>query len=423
MNNASRTIRASAALGLALGAFVFSAEAQAQDCSVKIGAVLPTSVDWGRPIAETAQWVVEQVNEAGGVNDCKAEMILRDSQVDPKVGVDAAKALVDLEGVNVLLGAVSSGVSMPILTSVTVPAGVMQMSCCSSSTAFTDLAQGGKANGLWFRTFATTGVQAAVGAKVAQDQGWKKIAILYKNDDWGQDIAKIIADDFKASGIEVTASVAINDAQPSYRAETAQALASQPDALYLALYPTEGTAAVREWLSLGGTQNMILANSLKSDEFRENVGMQYLANAFGTDTASPRSDSATAFVDSYTAKFGGAPNGPGLANSYDAAMIALMAMEAAGAGASGADIAAAVSRVTDPDGTPVTADAAGFSAAKAAFTGGGNVMYQGATGNVRFDKNGDVSAPAVIWKFTADGTEETEYLSLDQVESFIASLK
>lgn len=423
MSNSKQTIQASAALGLALGAFVFTAEAQAQDCSVKIGAVLPTSVDWGRPIAETAQWVVEQVNEAGGVNDCKAEMILRDSQVDPKVGVDAAKALVDLEGVNVLLGAVSSGVSMPILTSVTVPAGVMQMSCCSSSTAFTDLAQGGKAKGLWFRTFATTGVQAAVGAKVAQDQGWKKIAILYKNDDWGQDIAKIIAADFKASGIEVTASVAINDAQPSYRAETAQALASQPDALYLALYPTEGTAAVREWLSLGGTQNMILANSLKSDEFRENVGMQYLSNAFGTDTASPRSDSATAFVDTYTAKFGGAPNGPGLANSYDAAMIALMAMEAAGTNASGADIAAAVSRVTDPNGTPVSADAAGFSAAKAAFAGGGNVMYQGATGNVRFDKNGDVSAPAVIWKFTADGTEETEYLSLEQVDSFIASLK
>ncbi|MEP1930579.1 MAG: ABC transporter substrate-binding protein [Roseibium sp.] len=424
MEISRHTIQASAILGLAIaGVITIPTSAQAQDCSVKIGAVLPTSVDWGRPIAETAQWVVEQVNDAGGVNGCKADMILRDSQVDPKVGVDAAKALVDLDGVKVLLGAVSSGVSMPILTSVTAPAGVMQMSCCSSSTAFTAVAQEGKAKGLWFRTFATTGVQAAVGAKVAKDQGYKKVAILYKNDDWGQDLAKLIASDFKALGIEVTASVAINDAQPSYRAETAQALAGQPDALYLGLYPNEGTSAVREWLSLGGTQNMILANSLKSDEFRQNVGMQYLANAYGTDTASPRSDSATAFVDSYTAKFDGPPNGPGLANSYDAAMIALMAMEAAGADASGTDIAAAVSRVTDPDGKPVSADAAGFTAAKAIFADGGNVMYQGATGNVRFDKNGDVSAPAVIWKFTEEGTEETEYLSLQEVDAFIASLK
>ncbi len=329
---------------VAAGMTTLSTGVQAQDCTTKIGAALPTSVDWGRPIAEVAQFAVDQVNEAGGAGGCTIEMVLRDTQVDPKVGVDAAKALVDLEGVKVLLGAVSSGVSMPILTSVTVPAGVMQMSCCSSSTAFTKLSEEGKTNGLWFRTFATTGVQSAMGAKVAADKGWKSVAILYKNDDWGQDMSRLIAADFAAAGVEVTANVAINDAQPSYRAEVTEALTSQPDALYLALYPTEGKSAVREWISLGGTQNMILANSLKSDEFRDSVGLQYLGNALGTDTASPRVESADAFKAAYEAKFGSQPNGPGLANSYDAAMIALLAMEAAGKDASGADIAAAVAQ-------------------------------------------------------------------------------
>jgi ABC-type branched-subunit amino acid transport system substrate-binding protein len=408
---------------VAAGMTTLSTGVQAQDCTTKIGAALPTSVDWGRPIAEVAQFAVDQVNEAGGAGGCTIEMVLRDTQVDPKVGVDAAKALVDLEGVKVLLGAVSSGVSMPILTSVTVPAGVMQMSCCSSSTAFTKLSEEGKTNGLWFRTFATTGVQSAMGAKVAADKGWKSVAILYKNDDWGQDMSRLIAADFAAAGVEVTANVAINDAQPSYRAEVTEALTSQPDALYLALYPTEGKSAVREWISLGGTQNMILANSLKSDEFRDSVGLQYLGNALGTDTASPRVESADAFKAAYEAKFGSQPNGPGLANSYDAAMIALLAMEAAGKDASGADIAAAVAKVTDPNGTAITADTAGFKAAKTTLVEGGTVMYQGATGNVRFDANGDVSAPAVVWKFTDSGTEEVEYLSLTEVDAFIASLK
>ena len=248
----SMTKKLGAGFGLALSVTMMSGAAYAQDCTTKIGAVLPTSVDWGRPIAETAQFAVDQVNAAGGAAGCQIEMVLRDTQVDPKVGVDAAKALVDLEGVNVLLGAVSSGVSMPILTSVTVPGGVMQMSCCSSSTAFTTLAEEGKTNGLWFRTFATTGVQSAVGAKVAQDKGYKTIAVLYKNDDWGQDMARQIAADFAAVGVEVTTSVAINDGQPSYRAEVTEALSTQPEALYLALYPAEGTAAVREWISLGG---------------------------------------------------------------------------------------------------------------------------------------------------------------------------
>lgn len=408
---------------LSLGLAGAHTAALAQDCTTKIGAALPTSVDWGKPIAAVAQFAVDQVNAAGGAAGCNIEMVLRDTQVDPKVGVDAAKALVELEGVNVLLGAVSSGVSMPILSSVTVPADVMQMSCCSSSTAFTKLAEEGKSKGLWFRTFATTAVQSAMGAKIAQDKGYSKVAILYKNDDWGQDMDRLIATDFEAAGVAVTARVAINDAQPSYRAEVTEALGSQPDALYLALYPNEGTLAVREWLSLGGTQNMILANSLKSDEFRENVGLQYLGNASGTDTASPRVASAEAFRNAYETEFGTQPNGPGLANSYDAAMIALLAMEAAGPDATGSQIAAAVAKVTDASGTPISADSAGFTAAKEVFAAGGSVMYQGATGNVMFDANGDVSAPAVVWGFVEGGIQELEYLSLTEVDAFMASLK
>lgn len=414
---------AALAIGLATGITSYGSAALAQDCTTKIGAVLPTSVDWGKPIAATAQYVVDLVNESGGVAGCKIEMVLRDTQVDPKVGVDAAKALVDLDGVPLLLGAVSSGVSMPILTSVTAPNGVMQMSCCSSSTAFTKVAQEGKTKGLWFRTFATSGVQAAVGAMVARDEGHKSAAILYKNDDWGQDIGKLIAADFESLGIKVTASVALNDGQASYRAEVTEALKGKPDALYLALYPKEGTAAVREWLSLGGTQNMIVANSLKSDEFRDNVGLKYLGKTIGTDTASPRSTSASAFVDQYKSHFGKAPSGPGLANSYDATMIALLAMEAAGKGADGAKIASMVPRVTDASGTPITADAAGFKKAREVLAGGGSVFYQGATGNVRFDGNGDVSAPAVTWGFSDSGTKELSFISLTDVDAFIASLK
>ncbi|MFN3937171.1 MAG: ABC transporter substrate-binding protein [Gemmobacter sp.] len=414
-----RTTTAAMALALGLG---FAATAQAQDCTTKIGAVLPISVDWGRPIAETAQWVVDQVNEVGGAAGCRIEMVLRDDQTDPKVGVDAAKALVELDGVQLLLGSVASGVSMPILTSVTVPAGVMQMSCCSSSTAFTRVAEEGRTNGLWFRTFATTGVQAAVAAKAARDKGWKSVAILYKNDDWGQDIGRIAAGFFQAAGIEVKAQVAINDGQPSFRAEVTEALASQPEALYLALYPNEGTAVVREWIGLGGTQNMIVANSLKSDDFRTNVGLQYLGSTLGTDTASPRTDSAAAFVERFRQRFGRDPSGPGLANSYDATMIALLAMEAAGPGATGAQIAAQVPRVTDPAGTPISADGFGFTMARDILGSGGTVMYQGATGNVQFDDNGDVSAPAVIWSFAEGGITEVEYLSLEEVADFIAAL-
>ena len=395
--------------------------AHAADCTTKIGAVLPTSVDWGRPIAETAQFAVDLFNEAGGVKGCDIEMVLRDTQTDPKIGVDAAKALVDLDKVPVLIGAVSSGVSMPILTSVTVPSGVMQMSCCSSSTAFTDLAAEGKTNGLWFRTFATTRNQAAVAAKLIQERGYKSVGIFYKNDDWGQDIGKLVAADLETLGIEVTTSAAINDGQPSYRAEVTEVLKTQPEAVYMAIYPTEGISVVREWISLGGTQKMVLANALKSDEFRDGVGMQYLKDAVGHDSAPPRTDSADTFTEMYTEKFDSEPNGPGLQNSFDAVMISLLAMEIAPE-LTGESIAAQVGKVTDPSGTPVTPTVEGLTEALKLLSAGETVSYQGATGAVVFDENGDVSAPALAWTFTDSGVEEMDYFPLADVDAFIATL-
>lgn len=417
-----RRIAGFAALA-AMAIMAQAGSAAAQDCSVKVGVALPTSVDWGKPIAETALWVAEMVNEAGGVAGCKVEPILRDTQTDPKVGVDAAKALVDLDKVQLLIGAVSSGVTIPILTSVSVPAGVMQISCCSSSTRLTDIAAEGGTKGLWFRTFATSNVQAAVAAMLAKDAGIKKITVLYKNDDWGQDIGKLAAAAFTAAGIEVAGQIAITDGQPSYRAEVTEALGSQPEALYLALYPKEGISVVREWISLGGTTKMIGTNSLKSDEFRDAVGMQYLADFVGTDSSTPRTDSATAFVDSYTAKFGAAPSGPGLPNSFDATAISLLAYHAAGKDATGAEIAAKMPMITDPAGEKVGGDVEGFKKAMALLSEGKSVSFQGGTGAVSFDANGDVSAPAVAWNFGTGAITETRYITLEEVNAFMATLK
>ncbi|TDA74334.1 hypothetical protein, partial [Halomonas marinisediminis] len=76
---------------------------------------------------------------------------------------------------------------------------------------FTQLAAEGKTEGLWFRTFATSGVQAAMGAKVAADQGYKSVAIFYKNDDWEPDRGELVAAEREALGIGVRGAVARND--------------------------------------------------------------------------------------------------------------------------------------------------------------------------------------------------------------------
>ena len=63
------------------------------------------------------------------------------------------------------------------------------------------------------------------------------------------------------------------------------------------------------------------------------------------------------------------------------------------------------------------------AAAKEVLDGGGTVSYQGATGNVLFDANGDVSAPAVTWVFSEGGIDEKQYISLTEVNDFMASMQ
>jgi len=416
-----RLMGLASAAALALG--MQAGTAAAQDCTVDVGMIYPTSIDWGLPIAQTALWVAEMINEAGGVDGCAVNIILRDDQNDARVGVDAARALVDLDRVQLLIGTVASGVTIPILTSVTAPAGVMQMTCCSSTTRLTDIAASGESRGLFFRTFATSNVQAVVAAMNARDRGISRITILYKNDDWGQDIARLAAAAFQGLGIEILAQIAITDAQPSYRAEVTEALRTQPEALYMALYPTEGTAVVREWLGLGGTQTMIGSNSLKSEDFRSAVGQQFLGDFVGVDSSAPRVDSAAGFVQAFTAHFGRAPSGPGLPNSFDATAISLLAYHAAGRDATGADIAAQVRRVTDPEGEQIPATVEGFARAMEVLSAGGTVSYQGGTGAVGFDQYGDVSAPAVTWVFGDGGAvTETQYITLEEVGAIMAEI-
>ena len=117
------------------------AQAQpAPSCPVKIGGILPLTGSMGpvaKHIAESAQLAINHVNQGGGVKDCQVQFILRDDQGQSTVGVDAAKYLIEVEGVKSLTGTVSSGVSLPILTAAAVPSKMPMISCCSTAATFT----------------------------------------------------------------------------------------------------------------------------------------------------------------------------------------------------------------------------------------------------------------------------------------------
>ncbi len=401
---------ASAAIGagLLMGS---AAVANAQSCEVVVGSVLSITgsmASIGSAIGDAGKLAVDQFNEAGGVNGCTVKYVLRDDQGSPNVGVDAAKTLVEIERVPVLLGAIQSGVSLPILTSVTVPANVTQISCCSSAPSFTALAREGGTKGFWFRTLPTDRPQAAVLAKIAADRGYKKLAIIHVNSDYGVSLAGSFRKDAETLGMTVTNMVAYNQEQASYRAEVNAALQGEPEALVLIAFPADGATVTREWISFGGPQKFVFSNALRADEFVEAVGADYLTEAYGIDNAQVEGESVTTFNSDWQEKFGSEPNGPGLHTMYDAAAVALLAMEQAGE-ATGTAIRDNVRKVTSDDGEQIFPGVEGFKKAKQLISEGKAIRYVGATGPLEFDENGDVVGPYLIW-----GVKDGKLVTLDK---------
>ena len=413
--------------GLTLAAIVAAglgaSNARAQDvsCPVKLGGILPLTGSMGpvgKRIADSAQLAVEHINEGGGVKGCDVEFILRDDQGQPTVGVDAAKYLVEIEGVPAITGTVSSGVSLPILTAVTAPSEVVQISCCSTAATFTTLAQEGKTGGFYFRTLPTVKTQAYASAKAAAERGYKRVAVVYINTDFGTGMLGYFTTAFEKLGGEVVASAAYNENQPSYRAEINVAMAANPDAVFFVAFPQDGATMTREWISLGGTQNLILNNSLRSAEYVAAVGSQYLQNAYGMDNAPAEGETVKAFRDSFQEKYGEAADGPGIATQYDAVIVLGLAMNMA-AELTGPAIRDAVRKAQDPAGEIIGTGPEEFSKALGLIKDGKPIQYVGATGPVVFDENGDVNGAALIWNVKGDELVVEKTFSVEDMNALM----
>ena len=385
-------------------------------CPVKIGAVLPLTGPLAPVVAAmftSAQISLDQINAAGGVLGCQAVLVVRDSQAQPSVAVDAAHQLIDLEGVRVIVGGVISSDALAMLNSATLPAKVPLISPTASSPTFSEI--GGR-TGLFFRTNASDALQGVAAAAEAAASKNGRVAVLAVNNDWGTNLSKLFRTAYERFGGTVTKIVLYNQDQSSYRAEVTSALADKPDTLYLIGYATEGARIARDWISQGGTQRFMFAHNMNDAAFVRGVGANYLAQAVWLTAGSTETASLSEFRTAYATRTGKPAEGPGRTGIYDAVALAAMAIQAAHGDSDGPAIAAGFHRATDPKGMTVYAGEKGFHDALAALADGKPVNYAGATGPLEFDANGDIAIPFVKWALdSAGGLQITGHMSVEEV--------
>ena len=404
----------------------FGSVAHAADCDITIGLVLELTGpagEYGQAGAKAVEMAFKDFNDAGGVNGCKLVTDTRDSQTQGNVAVDQATQLVNIKKVPVIIGGIISPMSIPMLTSVTAPAGVVQVSPASSSPTLTELGRQGKTNGVFFRTITSDALQGTAAAKYAIDQGLKKIAIVHVNNDFGVNMVREFSDAYKKLGGTITSVTPYNEKQASYASEASAALTGDPEALYLVSYPVDGATVARAWISAGGPQKFLLNDGMNSDDFIKAVGAQYLNDAYGTSSGTTETDSTKYFNNNFAAFSGGIkPDAPAADRSYDAGAIVALATAKAGKGDAAA-IKAAITQVTDPNGTPIHAGKDEFAKALALIKDGKTIKYEGVIGPISFDKFGDITGPFRLWKITDGVVTTTGEMSADEVGQIKASLK
>ena len=290
--------------------------------------------------------------------------------VDAAAASAAAERLITSDGVKGIVGADCSGVTGAILANVAVPNGVVMISPSATSPALSTAED----NGLFFRTSPSDARQGQVLADVLMDKGFKSAALTYTNNDYGKGLADTIAAAFTAAGGEVTATTAHEDGKADYSAEVAALAAAGGDVLIVAGYVDQGgPGIIRAALDTGAFDTFALPDGMIGaaletnfgDEIEGSVGTVPGGEAANTDMIVEKISS-----DDYDS------SGPYIGESYDAAALIMLAMQAAGS----SDPSAYAGKIMDVANAPGEKINTGeLAKGLEILAAGGEIDYVGAT--------------------------------------------
>lgn len=228
------------------------------------------------------------------------------------------------QGVAAIMGADCSGVTGAIASNVAVPNGVVMISPSATSPGLTTLDD----KGLFFRTAPSDARGGQILADITKDRGITSVAITYTNNDYGKGLADVYEAAVKAHGISVTAVTAHEDGKADYSSEVGVLASAGGDAIAVIGYLDQGGKGIIQGsIDSGAFDTFILSDGMIGDSLTDAFGKS-LNKSFGS---LPGSTGKGAGVFKKVAGAAGIdPSGPYTGESYDAAALIVLAMQAGG---------------------------------------------------------------------------------------------
>jgi len=365
---------------------------------IKVGTLMAFTgplKEFGPNIKNGAVLAAEQLGKAG----LKVKLIQEDTETNSVAGINAAKKLVNVNKVVAIIGALASGVTVPVAESVTIPNGVLMISPASTSPLITFL-PADKGKDLLFRTCPSDALQGVAAGELAAKH-YKTASVIYVNNPYGQGLAQQFKKSFEKHGGKVLAMVPHDEkTAETYTAELKKALKGKPDVLCAYSYPQHAKIYLKEAIEFYKFKKFLFCDGTKSLDIVKAVGAKNLEGDLGTVAASAKGKAADIFNAAYKAKFGKLPPLPYITNAYDAMAVIGLAAYAAkvkGLPLTSKNIRDNLRKVANPPGTVILPGE--FAKAFKLLKEGKDINYEGSGGAVDFDKNGDVTTPIEIWKY------------------------
>ena len=312
---------------------------------IKIGFMGPLSGD----AASYGESIKKGVEMAVADSGLDIELVVEDSKCDGAEAVTAINKLINVDGVQAIVGEVCSGATLAAAP-IAEQNQVVMISSSSTSPDITD------AGDYIFRVIPSDALQGDFGAKLVYGKGQTKLAVLYSNEDYGVGFSRVLSESFTAQGGEVVASEAFEKGSVDIKTQITKVKEAAPDAIYvISNSPDSAVAVLKQLKELGVDAAIYASEGLKSPDIVEGAG-----DAAEGMIISSVSSGTSAFIQKHNQVYGEEP-GPFAAQAYDALRALGLAIE-----------------------TGVTT---GTGIKDALY----NVKFEGASGRIVFDSKGDVS--------------------------------
>ena len=369
---------------LATTAVMFAGIANAEEIKMGISLGFTGPLESMSPtMAAGAELAMKEVSDSGMLLDGATVTPVRSDStcIDAAAASAGVEKLITADGVKGIVGGMCSGEATASLQNVAMPNGMVMISPSATSPALSDLPD----DGLFFRTSPSDARQGQVMTEILMEHGIKSVALTYTNNDYGKGLADSFAAAFAAAGGEVTINAAHDDGKPDYSAEVGSLASAGGDALVIAGYVDQGGAGIlRGALDSGAFETFVFPDGMVGQALEDNFGKD-VNGSFGQMPSSEGAGKEKFVEAAKAAGFDG--SSVYSAESYDAAALMMLAMQAAGS-TNPADYKGKIMDIANAPGEPILAGELGK--ALELLKAGTDIDYQGAS-SVEFIGNGESS--------------------------------